>query len=131
MERGRCLRLTSPPSVRPLNLTTLYASTSCYEASFTLLCVDNVHTSQETRLWTSTAFYRDSFTILYVDDVRTSQETPGAYFIFMIVPQRKHVWAPSACYGIALLFYMFVPHRRHICGPPRSVTKIALLFFLR
>jgi hypothetical protein len=23
---------------------------------------------------------------------------------------------------------MFVPHRKHTCGPPRSVTRIALVF---
>jgi hypothetical protein len=44
--------------------------------SFTVLRVDDVHTSQETHSCPSTAFYGNSFTLLYVDDVRTSQETP-------------------------------------------------------
>jgi hypothetical protein len=51
----------------------LRASTACYEDSFTLLCVDDVHTSQETQ--DSTDCYGDSFALLCVDDVPTSQET--------------------------------------------------------
>jgi hypothetical protein len=67
----------------------------------------------------STACYRDSFTVLCVDDVCTAQETPvdlyslltGIALLFyvymMFVPHRKHTYGPlQPVTGIALLFYM-------------------------
>jgi hypothetical protein len=42
--------------------------------SFTFLCVDVDHTSQDKNLWTSMAYYGDSFNFLNVDDVHSSQE---------------------------------------------------------
>jgi hypothetical protein len=54
--------------------TNLWASTACYEDSFTFLCVCDVRTSQETRLRASTAG-SGIVVLLYVDDDHTSQET--------------------------------------------------------
>jgi hypothetical protein len=48
----------------------VWASTTCYGDSFTILYVDEVRTSQETHVWASTTCYGDSFTVLYVDEVR-------------------------------------------------------------
>jgi hypothetical protein len=93
---GRCVRLTSPPSVSrfskqcgildisqpyrlplPVSGKTLFVfvhavRNSCYGDSFTLLYVDDVRTSQEACI--TTVCYGDSFTLLYVYGVRTSQE---------------------------------------------------------
>jgi hypothetical protein len=52
----------------------------------------------------------------------------------MFVPHRKHAYGPPRLVtGLSLLFYvrmMFVPHRKHTYGPPRPVTGIALLFYV-
>jgi hypothetical protein len=61
------------------------------------------------------AYYEDIFTFLF--NVRTSQEA--------------HLWASTACYGIALLLHMqmkFVPDRKHTYVPLGPVAKIALFF---
>jgi hypothetical protein len=76
--------------VRTSQETRLWASTACYEGSFTFLYVDDVRPSQGGQF--SMACYKDSFTFLCVDDVRTSQET--------------HLRACTACYGDSFTFYM-------------------------
>jgi hypothetical protein len=50
----------------------LWASTTCYENSFTFTYVDNVRTSHKTHVWTSTDCYKNNFTFIYVDDIRTA-----------------------------------------------------------
>jgi hypothetical protein len=58
----------------PRYATILWDSSTYYGDSFTLLHVNDVHTSQATQVRTPTACYADSFTFLYVNVVRTSQE---------------------------------------------------------
>jgi hypothetical protein len=49
----------------PQHLTTLYDSTACYGNSFTFLCINVVHTLQETHLRVTTGCYGDDF-IIYI-----------------------------------------------------------------
>jgi hypothetical protein len=92
---------------------------ACYGNSFTVLYVDDVHTSQETCLWASTAFYGDSFDFLYVDDVRTSQET--------------HLWTSTACYGdsFTFLYVDYVRIRNTVSGMSNGAVRIILRAFRR
>jgi hypothetical protein len=53
--------------------------------SFTLLFVNDVHTSQETHVWTCTTCY-----FLYLDGVHTSHEA--------------HLWVSTVCYGDKFTF---------------------------
>jgi hypothetical protein len=68
----------------PQNLTTLWASTTCYENVCNFLYVDDVRTLQETLIMASAAGYGHSFTILYVMIfVPDRKQTYGSYGLLL------------------------------------------------